>query len=99
METILPKVAPLQRLKDRFVRVLQVGMRMRTRVGLSLDAAVIRDARALGLDIARIAETATTAAARLERNRRWREANRAALEAHAQEVAANGLPLARFRSV
>ncbi len=32
------------------------------------------------------------------RNRRWREENRAALDAHAAEVARDGLPLARYRS-
>lgn len=42
----------------------------------------------------------TTAAgfARRERNRRWRDENREALEAYAREVARSGLPLARFRS-
>ncbi len=33
-----------------------------------------------------------------ERNRRWREENREALEAYAREVERDGLALARFRS-
>ncbi|NBE09297.1 hypothetical protein GU920_17260 [Rhodobacter sp. CCP-1] len=37
-------------------------------------------------------------AAQAERNRLWREENRAALEAHAEEVAREGLPLAAFRT-
>jgi antitoxin CcdA len=48
--------------------------------------------------MSRVAETAIAEAARVERNRRWREENRAALDAYAQEVARDGLPLARFRS-
>ena len=40
----------------------------------------------------------TGAAARDARKRRWREENRAALEAHAREVERDGLPLGRFRS-
>ena len=48
--------------------------------------------------MSRVAEAAIAEAARLERNRRWREENRGALEAYEQEIAREGLPLARFRS-
>jgi antitoxin CcdA len=37
-------------------------------------------------------------ASRVERNRRWREENRASLERYAREVERDGLALARFRS-
>lgn len=37
-------------------------------------------------------------AAKADRNRLWREENRAALEAYAEEVAREGLPLAAFRT-
>jgi antitoxin CcdA len=42
--------------------------------------------------MSRIAE-----ASRLERNRRWREENRAALDACAREAERDGTPLARLR--
>ena len=71
---------------------------MRAKVNLSIDAAVTREARALGVNMSRVAEAAIAEAARLERNRRWREENREALEAYAREVERDGLPLARFRS-
>ena len=71
---------------------------MRAKVNLSIDAAVTREARALGVNMSRVAEAAIAEAARLERNRRWREENREALAAYAQEVERDGLPLARFRS-
>lgn len=71
---------------------------MRVKVNLSIDGAVTREARALGVNMSRVAEAAIAEAARLERNRRWREENRAALDAYAEEVAREGLPLARYRT-
>lgn len=71
---------------------------MRAKVNLSIDDAVTREARELGVNMSRVAEAAIAEAARIERNRRWREENRDALEAYAREVEREGLPLARFRS-
>jgi len=70
----------------------------RIKVNLTLDAEVAETARALGLNMSRLAEAAILAATKAERNRLWREENRAALEAYAREVAEEGLALARFRS-
>ncbi len=70
----------------------------RIKVNLTLDAEVAEAARALGLNMSRLAEAAIAEAARAERNRRWRDENRAAIAAYADEVAREGLPLARFRS-
>jgi antitoxin CcdA len=71
---------------------------VRNKVNLSIEEAVAREARDLGINMSRVAEAAIAEAARTERNRRWREENRAALDAYAREVARDGLPLARFRS-
>jgi antitoxin CcdA len=71
---------------------------VRNKVNLSIEEAVAREARDLGINMSRVAEAAIAEAARIERNRRWREENRAALDAYAREVARDGLPLARFRS-
>jgi antitoxin CcdA len=71
---------------------------VRTKVNLTIDDAVAREARELGVDMSRVAEAAITEAARFERNRRWREANRAALDEYAREVERDGLALTRFRS-
>lgn len=70
----------------------------RVKVNLTLDADVAEEARALGLNMSRLAETAIAEAAKAERNRLWREENRAALEAYAEEVAREGLPLASYRT-
>ena len=45
-----------------------------------------------------LAEAAIREAARLERNRLWRADNQAAINAYAEEVAKEGLPLAGLRS-
>jgi antitoxin CcdA len=70
---------------------------MRTKVNLSIDDSVSREARKFGVDMSRVAEAAIAEATRLERNRRWKEENRDALDAYAREIEREGLPLARFR--
>ena len=70
----------------------------RAKVNLTLDSGVAQEARALGLNMSRLAEQAISEAARIERNRLWREQNRNALDTYAQEVAQNGLPLAKYRT-
>ena len=70
----------------------------RVKVNLTLQADVAESARALGLNMSRVAEAAIAEAAKAERNRMWREQNAAAIVAYGEEVARDGLPLARFRS-
>jgi antitoxin CcdA len=70
----------------------------RIKVNLTLDAEVAETARALGLNMSRLAEAAIAAATKAERNRLWRDENRAAVDAYAAEVARDGLALAPFRT-
>lgn len=70
----------------------------RVKVNLTLDAGVAEAARMLGLNMSRLAEAAIVEAAKVERNRLWRIENEAAINAYADEVANEGLPLGRFRS-
>lgn len=70
----------------------------RVKVNLTLDAEVAEAARSLGLNMSRLAEAAIIEAARVERNRLWRAENQSAINAYAEEVAKEGLPLAAFRS-
>jgi antitoxin CcdA len=70
----------------------------RVKVNLTLDAGVAETARSLGLNMSRLAEAAISEAAKVERNRLWREENQAAIKAYSEEVAREGLPLAPFRS-
>ena len=80
------------------IRIVREGAMGRVKVNLTLDASVAETARALGLNMSRLAEAAISDAAKAERNRRWRIENQQALDAYAQEVEAEGLPLERFRS-
>lgn len=70
----------------------------RVKVNLTLDAEVAETARVLGLNMSRLAEAAIAEATKVERNRLWREENRAANLAYADELARDGLPLAAFRT-
>lgn len=70
----------------------------RIKVNLTLEAEVAEAARALGLNMSRLAEAAIAEATKAERNRLWREDTRAANAAYAEEVAREGLPLAAYRS-
>lgn len=70
----------------------------RVKVNLTLDGDVAETARALGLNMSRLAEAAISEAAKIERNRLWRMENAGAINAYAEEVANDGLPLTQFRS-
>lgn len=70
----------------------------RVKVNLTLDAEVAETARALGLNMSRLAEAAISEAAKVERNRLWRAENQSAINAYADELAKEGLPLAPYRS-
>ncbi|MCE8522820.1 type II toxin-antitoxin system CcdA family antitoxin [Ruegeria pomeroyi] len=70
----------------------------RVKVNLTLDADVAETARSLGLNMSRLAEAAILEAAKVERNRLWREENQSAIDAYAEEITKEGLPLAAFRS-
>ncbi len=70
----------------------------RIKVNLTLDAEVAEAARALGLNMSRLAEAAIVEAAKHERNRLWREENSQAIAAYSEEVARDGLPLSHLRS-
>jgi antitoxin CcdA len=64
---------------------------------ISLDSAMIEDAKELGINISRACEEGLSAEISAERNRRWKEENREATAEWNAYVAENGLPLERFR--
>ena len=69
----------------------------RKATNLSLDRALVAEAKDLELNAPRIAEDAITEAVRAEKNRRWKEENREALETWNAWVRENGLPLEKHR--
>ena len=70
---------------------------MRAKVNLSIQPEITEQARELGVNMSRVAEAAIAEAIKVERNRRWRAENRAALDAYAEDVAETGLPLDKAR--
>ena len=64
---------------------------------VSLDGALVEEAKALGINLSQACEEGLAAAAKKERERRWLEENRAAIESHNQWVAKHELPLAKYR--
>lgn len=69
----------------------------RKSTNLSLDAQLVADAKAMGLNLSETAERAIAEAVRDEKARRWKEDNREAIEATNRYVAKHGLPLVRYR--
>ena len=65
-------------------------------VNLSLDTGYVQVARELGLNLSQISEAALKAATKQERERRWKEENREAIEAWNQWYEENGDPLAHL---
>lgn len=64
---------------------------------MTLDGAVLDEARRLGINISQAAEGGVIAAIRAERARNWKEENAQAIADYNAFVEANGVPLAEFR--
>jgi antitoxin CcdA len=64
---------------------------------MTLDAALLDEARSLGINLSRAAEEGITAQVRAERARRWKEENAEAIAQYNRWIAENGVPLAGLR--
>lgn len=69
----------------------------RKSANLSIDRELIAEAKALGINISRTAEAGIADAVRKEKERRWKEENREAIESSNRWVDKHGLPLAKYR--
>jgi antitoxin CcdA len=69
----------------------------RKATNLSLDQALITEAKELEINVSSVAEEAIADAVRAEKNRRWKEENRGAMEAWNEWTRKNGLPLEKHR--
>jgi antitoxin CcdA len=70
---------------------------IRKSTNLSLDAQLVADAKAFGLNLSETAERAIAEAVREEKVRRWKEENREAIEAYNRYIDEHGVPLSEFR--
>lgn len=64
---------------------------------VSLDPSLVDEAKALGISLSKSCEQGLATAVKAERERRWLEENRAAIESNNAFIEAHGMPLARFR--
>ena len=69
----------------------------RKAVNLSIDADLLAEAKALGVNVSRAAEAGIAGAVKAEKERRWKEENREAIESSNRWVEEHGLPLAKYR--
>jgi antitoxin CcdA len=79
----------------RFDRTKAGGVARPT--NLSLSAALVDEAKALGINISQAAAAGLAEAVGKRRAERWLEENRAALRSYNEFVNKNGLPLDKFR--
>ncbi len=70
---------------------------MKRAANLSIDAALLDEARALNINLSATFEASLREAVRKRQAAEWLEENRAALQSSNEWVEKNGLPLARYR--
>ena len=80
---------------EKEVKMAQIEGRKAT--NLSLDPALVAQARQSGVNLSRAAEDGIRAALRSSAAQEWAEANRAALESSNGYVVSKGLPLRGYR--
>ncbi len=68
-----------------------------TPTNVSLDAALVAEAKALGVGISQASNRGLAEAVKKARGERWLEENMEALESSNAWVEANGLPLEKYR--
>jgi len=69
----------------------------RKSANLTLDAGLIEESRALGINLSRAAEDGIARALKAEKERLWREENAGAIKACNLYVEQHGIPLAKYR--
>jgi antitoxin CcdA len=70
---------------------------MKRAANLSIDAALLEQARALDINLSATFEASLREAVRKRKAAEWLEENRAALQSSNEWVEKNGLPLAQYR--
>lgn len=72
-------------------------MPARRATSMTLDAALLDEAKALGVNISRAAEQGVAAALKTARAEAWKRENAEAIRSWNDYVAKNGLPLEEYR--
>ena len=71
---------------------------VRRNTNLSIDAALLEEARDLGINLSRSSEAGIRASVKAEKERRWLEENRPAIEAYNCWIAEHGMPFEDLRA-
>jgi len=79
------------------MQAVEVSKSTRKPTNLTIDSALLKEAKALGINVSRSAEAGIAEAVKLHKQEKWLEENAAALASSNSFVEANGLPLARHR--
>lgn len=79
------------------MRMKPASARARKAVNVSLDAAMVAEAKALGMNVSRVCEDSLRIALSASRGEQWVRQNRAAMEAWKDWIDQNGLPLEQYR--
>lgn len=83
--------------KGRAMRAAETNKPTRKPTNLSLDPALLQEAKALGVNVSRSAEAGIAEAVREHKRVQWLKDNASALASSNAYVEAEGLPLARHR--
>lgn len=70
---------------------------VRRATNVTIDQTLLDEAKGLGLNISRAAETGIETAVRAEKERLWQVENAEAIQSSNDYVEKNGLPLAKYR--
>lgn len=77
---------------------MNAGAKTRTKpTNVSLDAALVEEAKTLGVNISLASARGLEQAVKAARSERWLEENMAALDSFNAYIEANGLPLEKYR--
>ena len=79
------------------MQTTEITKSVRKPTNLSLDNALLKEAKALGINVSRSAEAGIAEAVKLRKQQKWLEENSAALASSNAFIEANGLPLAKYR--
>ena len=76
----------------------RTGFKTRKATNLSLDSALVEDARALGINLSRACEEGLRKEIPVERTRRWQEENAEAIAAWNSYDSEHGSPVDQYRA-
>ncbi|WP_447043006.1 type II toxin-antitoxin system CcdA family antitoxin [Vreelandella sp. H-I2] len=79
------------------MQAVEATKSVRKPTNLSLDSTLLKEAKALGINVSRSAELGIAEAVKRHKQKKWLEDNATALASSNAYVEANGLPLARHR--